>query len=220
MAALSGSNAEGIPPDMVKTASNIIGNMSPEELQRMVQMASTFQGETPFTKRGSSNSTSDSFGPGPGPVPPNMTPDMMKMATDIMGKMSPDDLQKMFQMASSFKEKNPATAASVSNSNEQSRAQEIRENFKVEDIGTSSSSQGLLNSRNGSNSGLSSSTADLQEQMRNQMNDPAMREVCSMNCLNPFLCRAANFIYFTISLLLCNECTFVYFFKVLCETTI
>nr|GMD61631.1 outer envelope protein 61 [Ipomoea batatas] len=179
LAALSGSNAEGIPPDMVKTASNIIGNMSPEELQRMVQMASTFQGETPFTKRGSSNSTSDSFGPGPGPVPPNMTPDMMKMATDIMGKMSPDDLQKMFQMASSFKEKNPATAASVSNSNEQSRAQEIRENFKVEDIGTSSSSQGLLNSRNGSNSGLSSSTADLQEQMRNQMNDPAMREMFS-----------------------------------------
>nr|GMD71388.1 outer envelope protein 61 [Ipomoea batatas] len=163
LAALSGSNAEGIPPDMVKTASNIIGNMSPEELQRMVQMASTFQGETPFTKRGSSNSTSDSFGPGP--VPPNMTPDMMKMATDIM--------------ASSFKEKNPATAASVSNSNEQSRAQEIRENFKVEDIGTSSSSQGLLNSRNGSNSGLSSSTADLQEQMRNQMNDPAMREMFS-----------------------------------------
>lgn len=186
LAALSGANAEGIPPDMVKTASNIIGKMSPEELQRMVQMASSFQGETPFTKRGSSNSTSDSFGSGS--VPPNMTPDMMKMATDIMGKMSPEDLQKMFQMASSFKEKNPATAAAVSNSNEQSRAQETCENFSVDgNISTSSSFQGLLNSRNGSNSGLSSSTADMQEQMRNQMNDPAMRQVCS---LNPFLCRA------------------------------
>ncbi|RAL45954.1 hypothetical protein DM860_006108 [Cuscuta australis] len=174
LAALSGAKAEGIPPDMVKTASKVIEKMSPEELQRMVQMASSIQGHTSFTKSSDSNSNSDRFVPGS--VPPNMTPDMMKMATDIMSKMSPEDLQSMFQMASSMKEKNFATtSAAVSCSSEQSRTQDVVGKFKA----TSSTPEGHSILRNDPNSTISSSTTDLQEQMRNQMNDPAMRQMFS-----------------------------------------
>uniref|UniRef100_A0A0V0IPR0 Putative outer envelope protein 61, chloroplastic-like n=1 Tax=Solanum chacoense TaxID=4108 RepID=A0A0V0IPR0_SOLCH len=177
LSALSGGNAEGIPPEMVKTASNVIGKMSPEELQRMVRLASSFQGENPFLKKGSS----DNFGPGS--VPPNVTPDMLKMATDMMGKMSPEEMQKMFTMASSLKEKSPVSAATTIDSNgsgQQSKPRDTRENFKVDDsTSASTSSQGFSNLNNGSYSSLSSSNVDLQEEMRNRMKDPAMRQMFS-----------------------------------------
>ncbi|CAK9172008.1 unnamed protein product [Ilex paraguariensis] len=73
---ISGGKAEGISPDMVKTASNMISKMSPEELQRMVQMASSFEGENPHLKRSSIGSNFDSFSPGS--VPPDVTPDMLQ----------------------------------------------------------------------------------------------------------------------------------------------
>ncbi|XP_059300284.1 outer envelope protein 61 [Lycium ferocissimum] len=177
LSALSGGNAEGIPPEMVKTASNVIGKMSPEELQRMVQMASSFQGENPFLKKGSSGNL------GPGSVPPNVTPDMLKMATDMMGKMSPDEMSKMFEMASSLKEKSPVSAATTIDSNGsswQSKPRDTRENFKVDDsTSASTSSQGFSTSNNGSQSSLSSSNVDLQEEMRNRMKDPAMKQMFS-----------------------------------------
>lgn len=177
LSALSGGNAEGIPPEMVKTASNVIGKMSPEELQRMVRLASSFQGENPFLKKGSSDNL------GPGSVPPNVTPDMLKMATDMMGKMSPEEMQKMFTMASSLKEKNPVSAATTIDSNgsgQQSKPRDTRENFKVDDsTSASTSSQGFSNLNNGSYSSLSSSNVDLQEEMRNRMKDPAMRQMFS-----------------------------------------
>uniref|UniRef100_M1A5N1 Fk506 binding protein n=2 Tax=Solanum tuberosum TaxID=4113 RepID=M1A5N1_SOLTU len=177
LSALSGGNAEGIPPEMVKTASNVIGKMSPEELQRMVQLASSFQGENPFLKKGSSDNL------GPGSVPPNVTPDMLKMATDMMGKMSPEEMQKMFTMASSLKEKSPVSAATTIDSNgsgQQSKPRDTRENFKVDDsTSASTSSQGFSNLNNGSYSSLSSSNVDLQEEMRNRMKDPAMRQMFS-----------------------------------------
>ncbi|KAH0663183.1 hypothetical protein KY284_028114 [Solanum tuberosum] len=177
LSALSGGNAEGIPPEMVKTASNVIGKMSPEELQRMVRLASSFQGENPFLKKGSSNNF------GPGSVPPNVTPDMLKMATDMMGKMSPEEMQKMFTMASSLKEKSPVSAATTIDSNgsgQQSKPRDTRENFKVDDsTSASTSSQGFSNLNNGSYSSLSSSNVDLQEEMKNRMKDPAMRQMFS-----------------------------------------
>lgn len=176
LSAFSGGNAEGIPPEMVKTASNVIGKMSPDELQRMVQLASSFQGENPFLKKGSS----DNFGPG---SVPNVTPDMLKMATDMMGKMSPEEMQKMFEMASSLKEKSPVSAATTIDSNgssQQSKPRDTRENFKVDDsTSASTSSQRFSNSNNGSQSSLSNSNVDLQEEMRNRMKDPAMRQMFS-----------------------------------------
>ncbi|PHT46459.1 Outer envelope protein 61 [Capsicum baccatum] len=177
LSALGGGNTEGIPPEMVKTASNVIGKMSPEELQRMVQLASSFQGENPFLKKGSS----DNFGLGG--VPPNVSPDMMKMASDMMGKMSPEEMSKMFEMASSLKEKSPVSAATTIDSNrsgQQSKSRDTRENFRVDDsTSASTSSQGFSDFNNGSQSCLSSSNVDLQEEMRNRMKDPAMRQMFS-----------------------------------------
>ncbi|OIT02810.1 PREDICTED: outer envelope protein 61 [Nicotiana attenuata] len=179
LAAFSGGKAEGIPPEMVKTASNVIGKMSPEELQRMVQLASSFQGENPFLNKGSS----DNFGPGS--VPANVTPNMLKMATDMMGKMSPEEMQKMFAMASTLKEKNPVSAATTIDSSgsrpkQQLKPRDTTESFKVDDSeSASTSAEGFSNTNNGLQSSLSSSNADLQEEMRNRMKDPAMRQMFS-----------------------------------------
>lgn len=232
LSAISGGKVEGISSDMLKTASNVIGKMSPEELQRMFQLASSFKGENSFPKSGSSVS--------PGSIPPNLSPDMLKTASDMMGKMSPEDLQKMFQMASSLKG-NEATPSSSSSSSaagfpnspglvppnttpdmlkmatdmmgkispeERQRMFEMASSLRGQERApptATSYSNGLgpddLKTRgnlnvNGSNVGEGSSSqstnlsspqtsflnpgADLQEQLRNQMKDPAMRQVYSL----------------------------------------
>uniref|UniRef100_M4DUH2 STI1 domain-containing protein n=1 Tax=Brassica campestris TaxID=3711 RepID=M4DUH2_BRACM len=48
LAALSGGKAGDMSPDMFKTASSMLGKMSPEEIQKMVQTASSFKGDNPF----------------------------------------------------------------------------------------------------------------------------------------------------------------------------
>ncbi|XAR60225.1 Peptidylprolyl isomerase [Bertholletia excelsa] len=179
LAALGGGNAEGVNPEMIKTASNMISKMSPEELQRMFQMASSFQGENPFLKRGSSERDFRSAGPSP----QDITPDMLKMASDMMGKMSPEELQKMFEMASPLKGKDPVSAAATSYSNGRgpdtgSKSTEAQGNFAVggDGVGESSSSHGFSSSSSAPQSSFSNPTA-LQEQMKNQMKDPAMRQM-------------------------------------------
>ncbi|XP_058196215.1 outer envelope protein 61 [Rhododendron vialii] len=178
LASMSGGNAEGISPDMIKTASNMISRMSPQELQKMLQMASSFQGENnPFVKGVSSD---NSFRPGP--FPTDVTPDMMKMASDMMSNMPAEELQKMFEIASSLKGKDSVSTASALKSNgfrSDTGSKQSRESFSVrgDHIGESSSSNGFSNSRSVPQSSFPNSTADLQQQMQNQMNDPAMRQM-------------------------------------------
>ncbi|KAL3620234.1 hypothetical protein CASFOL_035146 [Castilleja foliolosa] len=105
LSSISGGKVDGMSPEMLKTASSAIGKMSPEELQKMFQLASSFQGENPFSKGGSSFS--------PGSIPSDLSPDMLKTASDMMGKMSPEDLQKMFEMSSALK-KNESSSSSSS----------------------------------------------------------------------------------------------------------
>ncbi|KAF7823160.1 outer envelope protein 61-like [Senna tora] len=57
------------------------------------------QGRNPFVGGSSLGSTFNSQSI------PNVTPDIFKTASDMISKMSPEDLQKMFDMASSFKGK-------------------------------------------------------------------------------------------------------------------
>lgn len=176
LAAIGNANSEGLPPEMLRSASNIIGKMSPEDLQKMLQMASSFQGENPFTKAGPSNVNSSPFGS----MPPEMTPDMLKSATDMMSKLSPEEMQKMFEISSSLKER--ATGQSSADllsdglrSDNGLRNQESQANI----LGHSNSSHMPPDFRGASQSSLSTSATDLQEQMRNQMKDPAMLQMFS-----------------------------------------
>ncbi|KAL6966685.1 hypothetical protein U1Q18_032471 [Sarracenia purpurea var. burkii] len=182
LASMSGGKAEGASPDMVKTASNLISKMPPEELRRMLQLASSFQGENQFLKRDSSESDFNSFRPGV--VPPGVTPDMLKTASDVMSKMPAEELQKMFEMASSLKGKDPVSMAAALHSNglrseTESKPAEARESFagRADHAGESSSSYGFSNSRSSFQSSFSNPSADLQEQMKNQMKDPAMQQM-------------------------------------------
>ncbi|CAK7329256.1 unnamed protein product [Dovyalis caffra] len=185
LAALSGAKSGEVSPDMFKTASNMIGKMSPEELQRMLQMASSFQGANPLTAGGSSDRGFNGFRPGE--VPPNVTPDMLKTASDMMSKMPSEELQKMFEMASSLRGNGsgPAAAAALNterpSSSARSKPSETRENFAVNGNSgiseTSSSGDFFSSSRNVPPSSFPASTSDMQEQIRNQMNDPAMRQM-------------------------------------------
>lgn len=164
LAALGGEKAEGISSDMVKTASNMISKMPPEELQRMLQMASSFERGNP------------SFN-GMGSVPPNVTPDMLKMATDMMGKMPPEELNKMFETSASLKGKD-----SVLDSKSKTRETQGSFTGNGVDVGQSSSSRSesrssFPRSSAGPQSGFPSSSSDLQEQMRNQMKDPDMQQM-------------------------------------------
>ncbi|MBA0708391.1 hypothetical protein Golax_023519 [Gossypium laxum] len=176
LAAISGGKVGEVSPGMFKTASSMISKMSPEELQKMVQLASSFQGENPYTG-----------GFGTGPVPPNVTPDMLKTATDMMTKMPTEELQKMFEMAASIKGKDSIPASTAVNGSRLDSDAEITyptsqtSSIASENVGfgetASSSSSRFPNSMNPQSSFPPTSTADLQEQMRNQMKDPAMRQM-------------------------------------------
>ncbi|KAL2557323.1 Outer envelope protein 61 [Forsythia ovata] len=217
LSAINGGRVDGMSPDMVKAASNIIGKMSPEELQKMFQMASSFQGKNPISSFSPGSvppdmtpdmlktasemmgklppeelqkmfemalgkevgSSTASLHSSSGSVPPVVTPDMLKMATDMMGNMSADERQKMFEMASSLRGTDTAsTSAFHPNGSRSDDHSKTREEFRAngDHVGESSFSQSL-HSRSAPQSSFSSSGTDLQEQMRNQMKDPAMRQM-------------------------------------------
>lgn len=192
LASLGGENTnKKISPDMVKTASNVISNMPPEEFQRMLEMATSFQGDNPLLKRDFSYASLSSSNHGSGM--PNVTPDMLQTASDMMNKMPAEELQNMFKMASTLSGKDPASTEGTLQSNgfrlnTDSEAQKIQGHSTFnEDIGESSTSRVGLNSRNASQPSFPSSSSDMQEQVRNQMKNPAMREMMSsmMKSMSP-----------------------------------
>lgn len=174
----SGKSGE-LPPDMLKTASSMIGRMSPEELQNMVKMAASFQGESsPF-----SGGSPFAGNLGSGSVPANLSPEMLKTAGDMMGKMSPEERQKMFEMAASLKKDSAPSSSGSSSGGLGSSRSNLNQTRDLPDDGTNviserSSSYGSF-SEPGSTSQPSfpTSMGDMQEQMRNQMKDPATRQV-------------------------------------------
>ncbi|KVI08216.1 outer envelope protein 61 [Cynara cardunculus var. scolymus] len=175
MASLSSGKFESISPDMVKTASNVISKMPPEEFQKMLQMASSFQGENPLLNRSSTGSSFDSSNHGSGI--PNVTPDMLKTANDMMSKMPAEELLKMFEMASSLNGKYPSSAEGglQSNRNNSSEGQESRRSSDNGNNVESYPSQGFLNSRSAPQPSFPSPSSDIREQLKN----PAMREMMS-----------------------------------------
>lgn len=177
---MGGGKTEGISPDMVKTASNMISKMPPEELQRMLQLASSFQGGNTGVNEGSKDS---SFGTGP--IPSNVTPDMLKTASDMMSKMPAEEMQKMFEMASSFRGKDSSSAAApkvhsngVQSNGSSSHGSPGPSTLNRDYLRERSSSRGSQsNLANSPPNSFPSSSADIQEQMRDQMKNPAMRQV-------------------------------------------
>ncbi|XP_058729658.1 outer envelope protein 61 [Vicia villosa] len=174
LASLNIGQSNDVSPDMIKASSDMIGKMSPEDLQKMLDMTSSFQGNNPFLRGGSSESPFNS-----GSIPPNVTPDMLKTATDMISKMPPDDLKKMFEMASLMKGKESIPSAAAVDKKERNFSQS---NFPSSSTSrafgeSSSSDNAFSNIINGSEPNFPSSSTDLQEQMRNQMKDPAMRQM-------------------------------------------
>ena len=73
-------------PEMIKSATEMISKMKSEELQAMMQMASSMKCNIP-----------------------DMTPEMVKIASQRISNMSPDELGKVVEVASSM---NPSLANS------------------------------------------------------------------------------------------------------------
>ncbi|KAL6563704.1 hypothetical protein OROGR_002663 [Orobanche gracilis] len=124
-----GSIASDLSPDLLKTASDMMAKMSQEDVQKMFEMASSLKRDDV-----TSSSPSAALHTNAGVIPPNVSPDMLKMATDMMGKMSTEDRKRMFEMASSLRgqKRAPSPASSYSNGL-RSNDTENRENLKVDD---------------------------------------------------------------------------------------
>lgn len=165
---LSKSGIEGMSPELMKTATDMIGTMKPEELQKMFEVASSMNGA--------------SGGPNLGSNMPEMSPDMLKMASDMLGKMSPDELQNMMNFASQMGGPGGAPRRSENNFQPSSRATTSNSPLGLSSQTILPSPDGLSNDQRmgQSSSSLPSSTADMQETMRNSMKDPAMRQVKSL----------------------------------------
>ncbi|OAY68309.1 Outer envelope protein 61 [Ananas comosus] len=153
---------QGMSPDLVKTAQDMLSTMKPEELQQMFQVASSLKEKGPY-------------GPKLGNNIPEMTPEMVKMASNTISKMSPDELQKMLKMASSLGVNAPQRSESASQSLASSSESPSAGPYDSRD---NISDESLFSQRMGeSSSSTSTSAADLQETMRNSMKDPAMRQM-------------------------------------------
>ncbi|XP_020255959.1 outer envelope protein 61-like isoform X2 [Asparagus officinalis] len=96
---LAAMGAGGMPPDMIKTATDMITKMKPEDLQKMLEVASSLNGKSPNFPN--IHGGGSKFGS----QMPEMTPEMIKMASDKMCKMSPEEIQKMLKIASSMNPK-------------------------------------------------------------------------------------------------------------------
>lgn len=182
--ALDALSAGGMSPDMVKTASDMIGKMSPEELQKMLEMASSLNGRSPFFP---SAAATAGHGSAARFQPPEMPPNMVRTASDMVGKMSSEELQRMLEVAGSMNGKDlPFSLPSDSNSQRSKTrlefseaAAQIPSTSQNSDEDESSSRRLFQDSSRGPSpmNVPTSTAATVQEQMRNQMKDPAMQQM-------------------------------------------
>ncbi|CAA6654278.1 unnamed protein product [Spirodela intermedia] len=106
-ASLASFGGGQMSPEVIKTATGMISKMKPDELQEMLQVASSLKGD----------------GPRVGSAFPEMTPEMVQMASDRISKMSPDELQKMVEVASSMNSSfSPSPMGNSDNGNRRAKA--------------------------------------------------------------------------------------------------
>ncbi|XP_022996304.1 outer envelope protein 61-like [Cucurbita maxima] len=161
LAAMSFGKPGEVSPDMIATASNMISKMSPDELQEVLKLASSFQEANPLKGNGF----------GPNLDNPNMTPELVNTASRIMSSMPPDDVQKMFEIASSLKRSDNIPDSDTRSNYFESHQSNISGSSNM----NNTSSYGAV-SNCSSNSTIPTSS-DMQEQMRNQMKNPAMQQM-------------------------------------------
>lgn len=160
---LSNLGIGGMSPELVQTASNMIGTMKPEELQKMFQAASSLNGTNPVAPNFGSNM-------------PEISPDMMNIASDMMSKMSPDELQNMLKLASEIGGPSGAPLRPGSNLHPSSRATTSADNFQPPSPQeVTENPDEIVNQRMDQPS--PSSPPDMQDIMKNSMKDPAMRQM-------------------------------------------
>lgn len=178
---LAALGANGMSSEMVKTATDVISKMKPDELQKMIQLSSSFNPKHPGFSEGATNDQANKSRLGS--QFPDMSPEMISMATEKISKMSPEELQKMVEIASSLKLNDPSISNAASSSQSRDKS-----GIRSSSLGSSSTenpqrgkgtaSSLVSDSTVGSASSvLPTPSADLQENMRNSMKDPAMRQM-------------------------------------------
>lgn len=104
-----------------------------------------------------------------------MTPDMVKMASDMVKQMSPEDMQRMLEMMPSVRPDTttstsvPFTPPSLNRGTSNSGSATVESN---QNSGTGSSSSNFAAGQN-----FPTITPEIQEEMRQRMKDPAMKQV-------------------------------------------
>ncbi|KAJ6797927.1 outer envelope protein 61-like isoform X1 [Iris pallida] len=180
------SQVPEMTPEMVKMASDRLSTMSPEDLQKMLDIASSMNvNGSPFSSSTTDASTRKSEGESTaGSQLPAMTPEMIKMASDSMRKMSPEELQKMFEIASSMNvNSTPFPAAPNRDSSQISESESRSTAAGSRSVGEFdarlTSTGGVLSNSRADSSSLRfpASPTDMNESMRNSMKDPAMSQM-------------------------------------------
>ena len=161
---LSNLGLQGMSPELVQTASNMIGTMKPEELQKMFQAASSLNGANPTAPNFGSNM-------------PEISPDMINMASNMMGKMSPDELQNMLNLASQIGGPSGVPLRSGSNLRPSSRATTSADNIQPSSPQNVAENPDEIVNIQRMDQPSPSSPPDMQDIMKNSMKDPAMRQV-------------------------------------------
>ncbi|XP_078162423.1 tetratricopeptide repeat (TPR)-like superfamily protein [Carex rostrata] len=153
------SAQQGMSPDVIKTATDMIKTMKPDELQKMFQVASSLNQAGPLGSNSAPNVRTNM---------PEMSPEMVKMASETISKMSPEDLQRMMSTASSSLGANRGGGSSSPEGRSEGGSM------------PSVLSGGFARRQGATERGESSvanADADLQEAARSTMNDPAMRQM-------------------------------------------
>lgn len=147
---LSAMGLGGMPPDIIKTTTEMVSSMKPDELQKMLEIASSLQGSG-------------------GPRFPNMngngmSPELIRASSEKISRMSPEELKKMYEFSSSFGGSNATPASDFST--------QKSETVPQSSFPAANPSISLREATTSSAHGLPS-----QETMANSMKDPAMQQL-------------------------------------------
>lgn len=150
----------GMSPEIINTATKLISSMKAEELQKMLEVASSLKG--------------NGLPPFPNMNDQGLSPELIRMASDNISSMPSEELKKFYEVSSSF---NASSMKASSNFSIQRSENSSQSSVTAVNPSAGTRSTGQQSSSNS----LSESPSDLQEAMRNSMNNPAMRQVRQFN---------------------------------------